>query len=316
MRLDDVSEVAGCAGNHRIDRGQIRIPHGKRIAGKVGLCSRESDHMARKRTSAALVRTKWQLADRLRTIRTDLYGERSLTEFAGLMGVPVRTWYSYESGVTLPAETLLKFVELTSVEPSWLLHGEGEKFQQELGPLDPFRALSRAQDEDHDDPLRPRTLPFPGRERVASLELALASCDVAETSDSACLAIPDLSAPARRSASRTLEPWFFAAPTTWRPNQTDSRCVRVDEDAMVPIVAPGAFIGFSESDEAPIDLEGRLVVARIKSRPIVRWFHCSGEFGVLRAENPAFSPRSELVALDGRSEEGPIRRVLWVGTPH
>ena len=46
------------------------------------------------------------------------------------LGIPVRTWYNYEAGVTVPAEVILKIIELTSIEPSWLLHGKGPKFRQ------------------------------------------------------------------------------------------------------------------------------------------------------------------------------------------
>ena len=46
------------------------------------------------------------------------------------LGIPVRTWYNYEAGVTVPAEVILKIIELTAIEPSWLLHGKGPKFRQ------------------------------------------------------------------------------------------------------------------------------------------------------------------------------------------
>ena len=45
--------------------------------------------------------------------------------------IPVRTWYNYEGGVTVPAEVVLRIIELTSVEPVWLLHGKGPKFRQQ-----------------------------------------------------------------------------------------------------------------------------------------------------------------------------------------
>ena len=46
------------------------------------------------------------------------------------LGIPVRTWYNYEAGVTVPAEVILKIIELTSIEPSWLLHGKGPRYRQ------------------------------------------------------------------------------------------------------------------------------------------------------------------------------------------
>ena len=36
--------------------------------------------------------------------------------------------------MTVPAEVVLKIIELTSVEPIWLLHGQGPKFRQSGHP--------------------------------------------------------------------------------------------------------------------------------------------------------------------------------------
>src|SRR5918997_1796403 len=85
--------------------------------------------MARRKTTPELVREKYSLAERLRAIRAELFGERGGPEMARRLGIPVRTWYNYEAGVTVPAEVVLKIIELTSVEPMWLLHGKGPKFR-------------------------------------------------------------------------------------------------------------------------------------------------------------------------------------------
>jgi hypothetical protein len=85
--------------------------------------------MARKKNPPESVRLKSELAERLRSIRIELYGERGGPELARQLEIPNRTWYNYEIGVTVPAEILLRFLEVTSVEPHWLLHGDGEKFR-------------------------------------------------------------------------------------------------------------------------------------------------------------------------------------------
>lgn len=72
------------------------------------------------------------LGKRLRQIRVELYGEHGGTKVAELLGIPSRSWYNYEVGVTVPAEILLRFIELTAVNPLWLLHGQGDRFT--LGP--------------------------------------------------------------------------------------------------------------------------------------------------------------------------------------
>lgn len=85
--------------------------------------------MARRKTLPDLVKTKYSLAERLCRLRAELFGDRGGPELARRLGIPVRTWYNYEAGVTVPAEVVLRIIELTAVEPMWLLHGRGPKFR-------------------------------------------------------------------------------------------------------------------------------------------------------------------------------------------
>ena len=59
----------------------------------------------------------------------EIFGDRGGPEIARRLGIPGRTWYNYEVGVTVPGEVMLRFIDLTSVEPKWLLYGRGEKFR-------------------------------------------------------------------------------------------------------------------------------------------------------------------------------------------
>src|SRR3954447_1540336 len=86
--------------------------------------------MARRKTLPDSLRAKLELAGRLATLRLELFGDRGGPEMARQLSIPVRTWYNYEGGVTVPAEVILKIIELTAVEPAWLLHGKGPKFRQ------------------------------------------------------------------------------------------------------------------------------------------------------------------------------------------
>src|SRR5580693_664256 len=85
--------------------------------------------MARRKTLPESVRAKMALAERLAALRLELFGDRGGPEMARRLGIPVRTWYNYEGGVTVPAEVVLKIIELTAVEAGWLLHGEEPKFR-------------------------------------------------------------------------------------------------------------------------------------------------------------------------------------------
>ena len=63
---------------------------------------------------------------RMREIREKLYGEYGSEFLARGLSLPVGTWMNYERGVTMPANVLLEFLELTGADPRWLLTGEGE----------------------------------------------------------------------------------------------------------------------------------------------------------------------------------------------
>jgi len=85
--------------------------------------------MARHKTPNESVRTKLALAERLVALRSELYGDRGAPELARRLGIPARTWYNYERGCTVPAETILKVIKATLVEAEWLLDGKGPKFR-------------------------------------------------------------------------------------------------------------------------------------------------------------------------------------------
>jgi Bacteriophage CI repressor helix-turn-helix domain len=68
------------------------------------------------------------LAQRVREVREDLYGEHGTQFLADALGLPLRTWVNYERGVTIPAEIILKLIVATGVSPQWLLTGQGPKY--------------------------------------------------------------------------------------------------------------------------------------------------------------------------------------------
>jgi hypothetical protein len=78
------------------------------------------------------------LARRVRKVRLELYGPNGKAALAHALGIPEQTWSNYESGVALPAPVLLALVELSGVDPHWLLSGEGERYTAKPGE-GPFR---------------------------------------------------------------------------------------------------------------------------------------------------------------------------------
>jgi hypothetical protein len=86
--------------------------------------------VARKKTPKVRVNVKKSLSRRLREIRQELFGDSGGPELARRLNLPARTWYNYETGVTVPAEILLRFIELTGANPMYLITGEGPHFLQ------------------------------------------------------------------------------------------------------------------------------------------------------------------------------------------
>jgi hypothetical protein len=276
--------------------------------------------MARRKTLPDSVKAKFELADRLRQLRAELFGERGGPELARRLGLPIRTWYNYESGVTIPAEVVLRIIELSSVEPMWLLHGEGPKFRP--------TGTSRSD-----------VMAGPGVSVGALLRTAI---QILESSESARHAAssprrPEEGAneeeapPAGRSGEIVLigvddvegeplttqsGPRYVAARTEWLDAERDCRCIRIVGDAMAPILSDGAYVAFAKVEEDLLSLDGAMVVAWVENVPIVRWYQHCGRFALLRAENPTTNPPQVLVDLEDRAHECRYRRVLWINTPH
>jgi len=108
--------------------------------------------MARKKAPAVKVSVSAALSARLREIRAELFGEHGGPELARRLGIPPRRWYNYETGVTVPAEVVLGFIEQTGANPYWLLTGERPKYsrpefgQSELSLVELLRcALQKAE---------------------------------------------------------------------------------------------------------------------------------------------------------------------------
>ena len=68
------------------------------------------------------------LATRIREIRSQKFGANGVAILAGYLEIPERTWDHYGTGVMIPGCVLLKLIELTGVEPHWLLTGVGERY--------------------------------------------------------------------------------------------------------------------------------------------------------------------------------------------
>ncbi len=203
------------------------------------------------------------------------------------LGIPVRTWYNYEGGVTVPAEVVLKIIELTAVEPVWLLHGKGPKFRQQ-------QRLDR-----HEVTSKPAmTVGALLRTALQLLEndaSSLASCDDAVVpSDSAPFSSPWPHRPGRsgsRPSTRTAVSRLTETP--WR------RSSRTGPMSPTPGRARSLDI-----------LTARWSSCGWRDQPTIRWFRVCGRYALLRAENPETIPQQQLIDLESSGEQPRIRRIL------
>lgn len=264
--------------------------------------------MARRKTLPESLRAKLELAERLTALRLELFGDRGGPEMARRLGIPVRTWYNYEGGVTVPAEVVLKIIELTSAEPGWLLRGKGPKFRpshrQERGepsnqPVVMVGALLRTalQLLEGGDP------PEPGSATARFLESERSLSGEADGKLDGPPRAPSASGRDMLRADRG------RGEREWLQARREGRCLAVQDDAMGPVLTRGMTVAFAAEAEPATALDGRMVVARMDGRVFVRWFEDRGDHGVLRAQDECEQPvRIDLADDDPAS----IRRVLWI----
>jgi phage repressor protein C with HTH and peptisase S24 domain len=277
--------------------------------------------MARRKTLPESVRAKMALAERLAALRSELYGDRGGPEMARRLGIPVRTWYNYEGGVTVPAEVILKIIELTAVEAGWLLHGEEPKFRNQMTergerggpPAVTVGALLRTalqllEKNDSTWPSRDETMTSP--DQLEGADRFGLSYDPRTPADH-----PENLAVADRSGGDAA-PRFSQSHREWLAAQRDNRCIQVSGDSMAPILADGASVAYARSEEDLQHLDGKMVVTWVDGLPLVRWFQNCGRFALLRAENPNTVPQQVLVDLEDAKQRPRFRRVVGFNSPH
>ncbi len=224
--------------------------------------------MARKKTSKVRVNVKASLSRRLREIRQELFGEHGGPELARRLNLPARTWYNYETGVTVPAEVLLGFIDQTGANPGWLLTGEGSRFRQSaddrlLSELTPVELIRLGLEELERSPgeiaiIAPENLPT----HAASEFVAIGLYPLSE------IGKPILD-PARVEG-------HVLAYRHWLPNPTETIGTRLTDEAMHPTLSAGSIVAIDRSMTDPFELQGQIVAARPSDEPIVRWLDVSG----------------------------------------
>ena len=188
---------------------------------------------------------------------------------------PRRTWYNYETGVTVPAEVLLGFIEQTGANPTWLLNGDGARYRHSnddrlLSELTPVELIRRGLEELERSP----------SEMVVVAPENLPGARHRNSWRSGCTLSP-------RSPTRFLTPRESKV-TSWHtgtgsPNPTETIGTRLTDDAMHPILPAGSIVAVDRSVTDPLKLHGQIVAARPGDHvPMIRWLDVSGRHVILR----------------------------------
>ena len=230
--------------------------------------------MARKKTPKVRVTVKASLSRRLREIRQEIFGEHGGPELARRLNLPARTWYNYETGVTVPAEVLLGFIEQTGANPTWLLNGEGPRYRNAhedrlLSELTPVELIRRGLEK---------------LERASSEVVIVAPENLPsdEASEFVAIGLYPLSALAAPILDYTRLEGHVLAYRHWLPHPSQTVGTRLGDDAMHPILPAGSIVAIDRSVTDPAKLHGQIVAACPDGSPMIRWLDFHGRHLILR----------------------------------
>lgn len=262
-----------------------------------------SSNVARKKTPKTRVNAKASLSRRLREIRQNLFGEHGGPELARRLNLPARTWYNYETGVTVPAEVLLDFIEQTGANPLWLLSGEGPHYTQ----YGDERLLSE---------LTPVELIRRGLERLERNSNQVVDVDANNHhteagSDFVALNFYAMSELARQPLDVSRVEGHVMASRQWLPNLEATIGVLLPDQAMQPILPAGSIVAVDRSVNEPARLHGRIVAACPDGVPMIRWLEISGRHLILRPNQPSRDFPLIPVELDDRASSMLLGQVVW-----
>ncbi len=230
--------------------------------------------MARKKTPKVRVTVKASLSRRLREIRQEIFGEHGGPELARRLNLPARTWYNYETGVTVPAEVLLGFIEQTGANPTWLLNGEGPRYRSS-----------------HDDRLLSEMTPVElirrGLEKLerASTEVVVVAPENLpgdEASQFVAIGLYPLSALGASVLDPARVEGHVLAYRDWLPHPSQTIATVQPDDSMHPILPPGSIVAIDRSVTDPNRLHGQIVAACPNGTAMIRWLDVHGRHLILR----------------------------------
>jgi SOS-response transcriptional repressor LexA len=97
----------------------------------------------------------------------------------------------------------------------------------------------------------------------------------------------------------------------WLPNPQETVGVRLEDEAMHPILPLGSIVAVDRSMTDPQQLQGRIVAACPEGEPVIRWLEISGRHVILRPNQPNKDHPLLPVDLDGADSGLIVGQVVW-----
>lgn len=259
--------------------------------------------MARKKTPTVRANVKAMVSSRLREIRQEIFGDHGGPELARKLGLPARTWYNYETGVTVPAEVLLSFIDQTNANPIWLLSGEGPRYRRagedamlaELSPVELIRRGLEKLEQSANRPVIVAPENVPGETMSDFVAVKL---------------VPGADLLSQEEPSDHVEGHILAY-RQWLPNPEATVGVRLEDDSMEPILPKGSIVAIDRSTRDPQKLQGRMVAALQDGQVQIRWLDVSDRHLLLRANRPGGKPAVLPLPYEEGSESPILGHVVW-----
>lgn len=232
-----------------------------------------------------------------------MFGDHGGPELARRLNLPARTWYNYETGVTVPAEVLLAFIDQTGANPVWLLSGEGERFvrgdgEASVSDLSPIQLIRRGLEKLEQQPdgmivVPPDQMPTDVSSRFVAVSL-----------------VPLDELVARAPNPERVEGQVLAY-RDWLPHPRETVAVRLDDDAMFPILPAGSVVAVDRALTDPRRLQGKMVAAVADGIPMIRWLEVSGRHLIFRPNQVSRDHPLIPMEIDGDGEPPILGQVVW-----
>jgi hypothetical protein len=217
--------------------------------------------------------------------------------------LPARTWYNYETGVTVPAEVLLGFIDQTGANPTWLLTGEGARYRnasdnRSISELSAVDLIRRGLE----------VLERSGSEPGVAIADTLLNQDATEFVSVNVYPLPMIG---NQVLDPTLVEGHVLAYRHWLPHPKETVGALLGDDSMHPILPAGSVVAVDRTQTGAVDLHGQIVAARHEKETIVRWLEVSGSHVILRPHQQSKEFPLIPVEYNPRAQQLVIGQVVW-----